>query len=142
MCQCVQGVLHPADVELAFQAGAAAVIVSNHGGRQLDHTPAALDVLEAAVAAARGRGPVLMDGGIRRGSDVVKALALGASAVCLGRPVLYGLAKGGERGVRQVLGMLRKEVRLAMALVGAASVADLQRDLVRHVVDLPLRSRL
>eukprot|EP00775_Hariotina_reticulata_P007936 gene7936-8132_t len=99
----IKGVLAPADARLALQYGADGIIVSNHGGRQLDYSPAALDVLPAIVAAVNGRVPVMMDGGIRRGTDVLKALALGASAVLLGRPVLYGLAVGGPTGVTQGL---------------------------------------
>jgi len=95
-------VLAPADARLAVKYGADGIIVSNHGGRQLDYSPAALDVLPAVVAAVDGRVPVMMDGGVRRGTDVLKALALGASAVLLGRPVLYGLAVGGPTGVTQV----------------------------------------
>jgi isopentenyl diphosphate isomerase/L-lactate dehydrogenase-like FMN-dependent dehydrogenase len=95
-------VLAPADARLAVKYGADGIIVSNHGGRQLDYSPAALDVLPAVVAAVDGKVPVMMDGGIRRGTDVLKALALGASAVLLGRPVLYGLAVGGPGGVTQV----------------------------------------
>jgi hypothetical protein len=111
-------VLHPDDAVLALKNGAHGIIVSNHGGRQLDYSPSALDMLPAVVAAVRryergsrgggggsggsGRAPILMDGGIRRGTDVVKALALGADAVMLGRPVLYGLAAGGQEGVEKV----------------------------------------
>uniref|UniRef100_UPI001041669C alpha-hydroxy acid oxidase n=1 Tax=Actinomadura roseirufa TaxID=2094049 RepID=UPI001041669C len=98
----LKGVLHPADVRPALEHGAAALIVSNHGGRQLDGVPASLDALPDVVAAVAGAVPVLMDGGVRRGSDVLKALALGASAVAVGRPVLWGLAAGGEAGVAAV----------------------------------------
>lgn len=99
--------LAPADAELALQHGVDGIIVSNHGGRQLDYAPAALDMLPGIVAAVAGRVPVLMDGGVRRGTDVFKALALGADGVLLGRPVLYGLAVGGAAGVTKVRGCLR-----------------------------------
>ena len=126
-----QGVLAPADALLALRNGAAGVIVSNHGGRQLDHSPAALDMLPHVVAAVRGArspnrtAPVWVDGGVRRGTDVVKALALGADAVLLGRPVLYGLAAGGRAGAARVLALLRRELELAMALCGVARVEDI-----------------
>ncbi|MGH2616082.1 MAG: alpha-hydroxy acid oxidase, partial [Thermomicrobiales bacterium] len=98
-----KGILHPDDARLAFDHGAQAVIVSNHGGRQLDSAVASLDALPAVVSAVDGRGEVLLDGGIRRGTDILKALALGARAVLIGRPVYWGLAVGGETGVRHVL---------------------------------------
>ncbi len=114
----VKGVLTAEDAALAVQAGASGIICSNHGGRQLDGVAASIDALPEVVAAAAGRVPVLLDGGIRRGTDVLKALALGATAVLLGRPVVYGLALGGEAGVAAVLAMLDRELRLAMALAG------------------------
>ena len=126
----LKGIVHPADAQLAICHGADAVIVSNHGGRQLDTAPATINLLPAIADAVDGRIPVLMDGGIRRGTDVVKALALGASAVAVGRPVLWGLAVGGEVGVKQVLEMLRAELALALALCGCGSPADVSRDLV------------
>jgi isopentenyl diphosphate isomerase/L-lactate dehydrogenase-like FMN-dependent dehydrogenase len=138
----VQGVLHPEDAARAVEVGAAGVVVSNHGGRQLDSAPAPVDVLPAIVSAVGGRVPILLDGGIRRGTDVLKAVALGASAVCVGRPVLYALSRGSEAGVAQALRMLRAEVRLAMALAGCARLADATPDLVHHVSEFPLRSAL
>jgi 4-hydroxymandelate oxidase len=126
----VKGILHPDDARLAVEHGAAAVQVSNHGGRQLDGSIASLDALPAVVDAVGGRVPVLLDGGVRRGSDVVIALALGAVAVGIGRPVLWGLAVGGEAGVGRILDLLTAETELAMALAGARSVADLTPDLV------------
>ncbi|WIA09164.1 hypothetical protein OEZ85_008575 [Tetradesmus obliquus] len=107
----IKGVLSPADALLALQHGVDGIVVSNHGGRQLDYSPAALDMLPGVVAAVGGRLPVLMDGGIRRGTDVLKALALGASAVLLGRPVIYGLAVGGQQGVQQVLQTIQPRTR-------------------------------
>jgi 4-hydroxymandelate oxidase len=126
----LKGVLHPADARLAVEHGVAGLIVSNHGGRQLDTTPAALDRLPVIAEAVAGRVPLLLDGGVRRGTDVAKALALGAQAVGLGRPVLWGLAAAGESGVRQVLALLRKELANALTLLGAGSAADLTRDQV------------
>jgi 4-hydroxymandelate oxidase len=126
----LKGVLHPDDARLALDHGVDGLIVSNHGGRQLDTTPATLDRLPLIVEAVGGRIPVLLDGGVRRGTDVVKALALGAAAVGIGRPVLWGLAVAGEMGVLRVLEMLRTELANALALLGAASPADLTRDQV------------
>ena len=126
----VKGILHPDDARLAVEHGAAAVDVSNHGGRQLDASIASLDALSAVVDAVRGQVPVLMDGGVRRGTDVLIALALGAAAVGIGRPVLWGLAVNGEAGVGHVLDLLTAELELAMALAGAPSIADLSADLV------------
>jgi len=126
----VKGILHPDDARLALDHGAAAVDVSNHGGRQLDGAIASLDALPAVVEAVAGRVPVLMDGGVRRGTDVLTALALGASAVGIGRPVLWGLAVNGEAGVGHVLDLLMAELELAMALAGAARVAELAADLL------------
>ncbi len=120
----VKGILHPDDARLAVEHGAAAIQVSNHGGRQLDGAIASLDALPAVVEAVAGRVPVLVDGGIRRGSDVVIALALGAAAVGIGRPALWGLAVDGEAGVGRILDLLTAETELAMALAGAASTAD------------------
>jgi 4-hydroxymandelate oxidase len=128
----LKGVLHPADVRLALDHGASALIVSNHGGRQLDALPATIDVLPDIVAAVGGAVPVLLDGGIRRGTDVVKALALGADAVAVGRPVIWGLAADGERGVARVLDLLRAEVEQALTLCGCSSVHDLDPGTVRR----------
>jgi 4-hydroxymandelate oxidase len=127
----LKGIMHPADARLAVRYGVDAIIVSNHGGRQLDTVPATIELLPAIVDAIDGRMPVLMDGGIRRGTDVVKALALGAAAVALGRPVLWGLAAGGEEGVKQVLEMLRSEVDLALTLCGFASLRDVSRAVIQ-----------
>jgi 4-hydroxymandelate oxidase len=126
----LKGVLHPADARLAVEHGLDAVLVSNHGGRQLDGAPATLEVLPDVVAAVAGRVPVLLDGGVRRGVDVLVALALGADAVAVGRPVLWGLAAAGEAGVRAVLELLRAELDAALALAGARRPADLTPDLV------------
>jgi isopentenyl diphosphate isomerase/L-lactate dehydrogenase-like FMN-dependent dehydrogenase len=117
----VKGILTEEDARLACEHGAAGVVVSNHGGRQLDGVSATIDALPEVVEAIEGRIEVLVDGGIRRGADVVKALALGARAVLAGRAVIWGLAAGGEQGARRVLQLLRDEIELALALVGASS---------------------
>jgi 4-hydroxymandelate oxidase len=127
----VKGVCRPEDAREALRHGAAGVIVSNHGGRQLDSAPATISVLPGIVEAVAGAAPVLIDGGIRRGTDVLKALALGARAVLVGRPVLWGLATGGAGGVAQALTMLQRELDLAMALAGCASLAEITPDLVK-----------
>jgi 4-hydroxymandelate oxidase len=126
----LKGVLHPADARAAVERGVSGLVVSNHGGRQLDTAPATLDRLPAIVEAVGGRVPVLLDGGVRRGTDAAKALALGARAVLVGRPVLWGLAVAGRAGVGRVLEVLRLELANALTLLGAASSADLTRDQV------------
>jgi isopentenyl diphosphate isomerase/L-lactate dehydrogenase-like FMN-dependent dehydrogenase len=123
----VKGILTAEDARLAVEHGAAALVVSNHGGRQLDRAPATIDVLEEVVAAVGGRAEVYLDGGVRRGTDVLIALALGARAVFLGRPVLYALASAGEAGVAHAFGLLRGELERGMALLGTPSVADVTR---------------
>lgn len=127
----VKGVLTAEDASLAIQYGAAGIIVSNHGARQLDYVPATVMALEEVVHAAKGRVPVFLDGGVRRGTDVFKALALGASGVFVGRPVPFSLAVDGEAGVRKVLQMLRDEFELTMALSGCRSLKEITRN---HVV--------
>jgi len=126
----VKGIVNGADAVKAMAHGAAGIIVSNHGGRQLDGTIATIDALPDIVDRVRGRVPILMDGGVRRGSDVLKALALGAQAVLIGRPYLWGLAADGERGVLRVLDLLRAELELAMALAGCPRIADIDRRIV------------
>jgi isopentenyl diphosphate isomerase/L-lactate dehydrogenase-like FMN-dependent dehydrogenase len=133
----VKGVLCAADAELAVAHGAAGVVVSNHGGRQLDRSPAPAEILAEVVDAVAGRAPVLVDGGIRRGVDVALALALGAAAVLVGRPTLWGLAAAGEAGARRVLELLGDELELALALCGAGSPAGLNRE---HAQSGPLAS--
>jgi len=126
----VKGILHPDDARLAIEHGAAAVEVSNHGGRQLDATIASLDALPAVVEAVDGRVPILLDGGVRRGVDVLMSLALGATAVGIGRPVIWGLAVDGQAGVGAVLDLLSREFENAMALAGAASIAEITEELL------------
>ncbi|KAG9153911.1 hypothetical protein Leryth_006028 [Lithospermum erythrorhizon] len=116
---------------LAVQAGVAGIIVSNHGARQLDYVPATISALEEVVKAAQGRIPVFLDGGVRRGTDVFKALALGASGIFIGRPVVFSLAVDGEAGVKKVLQMLRDEFELTMALSGCRSLKEITRN---HIV--------
>ncbi len=128
----LKGILTSKDAKLAADAGVAGIVVSNHGGRQLDGVVTAIDVLPDIVSAVGDRVEVLMDGGIRRGTDVVKALALGAQAVLLGRPYLWGLAADGEAGVTKVLQMLHDEVELALALCGCPNIAAVSSELVRY----------
>ncbi len=128
----VKGILHPLDAVEAIERGADGIIVSNHGGRQLDGAPATIEVLPAIVEAVAGRVPVLLDGGVRRGADVVRARALGAAACLIGRPQLWGLAAGGEYGVRQVLEILREEMDRVLALCGIRSVADIDASCLRR----------
>ena len=127
----VKGLLTAEDAKLACEHGAAAVVVSNHGGRQLDGVPATLDALEEVVEAVDGRAEVLLDGGVRRGADVLKALALGARAVLVGRPLVWGLAVAGEEGVTHILCMFQEEIELGLALLGCNSPADVTRANVR-----------
>ena len=126
----VKGVLRPDDAVRAVEHGAAAIVISNHGGRQLDAAPATLDMLPRVADAVAGRVELLLDGGVRRGTDIVAALALGARAVLVGRPVLWGRAAGGQPGVEAALGILRRELDLALALCGCPDVARVTRDLV------------
>jgi len=127
----VKGVLTGDDARRSLQAGADGVIVSNHGGRQLEGAPATIRVLPEVVAAVGAQGAVLLDSGVRRGGDVVKAVALGADAVLVGRAYLYGLAAGGQAGVARVLDLLRDEMARTMALMGCPSVSALDRDWLR-----------
>lgn len=128
----IKGVVREDDAKLAVAVGFNAIMISNHGGRQLDGSPAPIDVLESIVRAVSDRAEVILDGGIRRGSDVLKALALGARAVSFARPYLYGLAAGGEAGVRRALDILGTAVRRDMALLGVRSVKEIDRTFVRH----------
>jgi isopentenyl diphosphate isomerase/L-lactate dehydrogenase-like FMN-dependent dehydrogenase len=126
----LKGILTAEDAALAVQHGADGLIVSNHGGRQLDTVPASIEALPAVAEAVAGRMEVYVDGGIRRGTDVLKALALGARAVLVGRPVLWGLAVAGEAGARDVLELLRAELELALALAGRPTLASIDRSVV------------
>jgi 4-hydroxymandelate oxidase len=129
----VKGICRADDAVLAVEHGASGVIVSNHGGRQLDGAPATIDVLPEIAASVGSHVPVLVDGGIRRGTDVLKALARGARAVLVGRPVLWGLASDGAQGVTEVLNILHRELDIAMALSGCKYLSEIASDLVRPV---------
>jgi 4-hydroxymandelate oxidase len=126
----VKGLVRPDDARRAVDHGASAIVVSNHGGRQLDGSPATATVIGPIADAVQGRIEVLVDGGVRRGADVLRALALGARAVLIGRPILWGLATAGEQGARAVLETFRAEIDQAMALAGCARVTDVTRDLL------------
>jgi isopentenyl diphosphate isomerase/L-lactate dehydrogenase-like FMN-dependent dehydrogenase len=130
----LKGILTADDAELAVTAGADGIVVSNHGGRQLDGSPASLDVLPEVLDVVGGRIPVLVDGGVRRGTDIVKALALGASSVMIGRSAAWGLAARGEDGVVDVLRILREELENAMTLCGCSTIRDITR---QHVAPAP-----
>jgi L-lactate dehydrogenase (cytochrome) len=118
-----------ADARRCLDIGASCVWVSNHGGRQLDGAPATVDVLEPIVDAVRGEAEIVFDGGIRRGSDIVKALALGATACAIGRAYLWGLSAGGEAGVSRALTILESELMRTLALIGAPNIAAIRRDM-------------
>ena len=126
----LKGVMNPADAEIGLKSGADGIIVSNHGGRCLDTQPATVEALPRVVEAVAGRVPVIVDGGIRRGTDIAKALALGAAAVQIGRPYVYGLAAGGAPGVTHVLKILRQELLMAMSLLGCPTIASLDRSIL------------
>ncbi len=128
----LKGILPPDDARRAADEGVDAIVVSNHGGRQLDHLPATIDVLPGIVDAVDGRVEVLFDSGIRRGTDILTALALGARAVLVGRAHLYGFAAAGEAGVRHAVDILSEELRTAMALSGVTTLSEIDRRLVRH----------
>ena len=128
----VKGVLSPADALRAADAGASAVILSNHGGRQLDGAPATVDLLAETVDALGGRAEVILDGGVRRGTHMVKALALGAKACMMGRPYLWALAAGGQAGVGHMLALIKSELERDMALLGCRTIDELARDHIRR----------
>jgi L-lactate dehydrogenase (cytochrome) len=129
----IKGVLRAEDASRAAEMGFDAVIVSNHGGRQLDHAPAPIDVLPEIVAAVDGRAQVILDGGVRRGTDVLKALSLGATACMAGRPYLYGLGAGGQAGVERAMEILKGEIRRDLMLLGCAKATDLGPQYLRQI---------
>ena len=137
----IKGILHPDEARQAVARGIDGLIVSNHGGRQLDGAAASLEALPAVVEAVAGRIPVLMDGGIRRGSDVVKVLCLGAACCLVARPQLWGLAVAGEAGVAHVLDIYRREIDRCMALLGASCLDDLTSELIRDYSQSPFARR-
>lgn len=126
----VKGILTAEDALLAIEHGVDAIVVSNHGGRQLDSVSSTIEALPEIVAAVRGRIPVILDGGIRTGSDVFKALALGADFTLIGRPVLWGLSHSGQKGVEAVLNILERELTRTMTLAGVKNIGEIQRDLL------------
>jgi len=126
----LKGILNPDDAEQAVKAGVSGIIVSNHGARNLDTVPATIEVLPYITQKVNQRIPVLVDGGVRRGTDIVKAIALGANGVLIGRPICYGLACGGAEGVAKVLEILQKELQMAMALAGTASIARIDQSFI------------
>ena len=126
----VKGIVRADDARRAVDHGAAGIVVSNHGGRQLDTAPATIEVLPWIAEAVAGEIEILLDGGVRRGTDVVKAVALGARAVLVGRPVLWGLAVAGQAGAAHALALLQRETDLAMALCGCPNVSDITADLI------------
>ena len=128
----LKGILHPADAVAAVEHGMDGVFVSNHGGRQVDGAVGTMDALPAIVDAVAGRVPVLLDSGVRSGADAFRALALGADAVGLGRPYVWGLAAGGEAGAREVIRNFRADFDLTMGLAGCASITDIGRESVAH----------
>ena len=130
----LKGIMSGIDAEQALAVGVDGLIVSNHGGRTLDGLPATIDVLPEIAAAVQGRVPLLLDGGVRRGSDILKALALGANAVLVGRPYIFGLATAGAIGVAHVLQLLRAELEVAMALTGCADLASIGPDVIWRAV--------
>jgi lactate 2-monooxygenase len=129
----LKGILHPADALAALEHGMSGIVVSNHGGRQVDGAIATMEALPGIVEAVAGRIPIILDSGVRSGADIFRALALGASAVGLGRPYVWGLAVGGEAGVREVIRNLRADIDLTMGLAGVASVSDIGPDSVTQV---------
>jgi lactate 2-monooxygenase len=129
----LKGILHPADAATAVERGMDGIVVSNHGGRQVDGAIATMDALPGIVDAVAGRIPIVLDSGIRSGADVFRALALGASAVGLGRPYVWGLAAGGEEGAREVIRNMRADFDLTMGLAGVASVRDIGPDDVTRI---------
>jgi 4-hydroxymandelate oxidase len=131
----LKGILDPDDAEQAIKLGTAAVYVSNHGGRVMDTVPATIDALPGIVERVKGRVPVIIDGGIRRGTDVLKALALGATAVSIGRPYIYGLAVQGPEGVTGVVNILRNELEMAMASAGRTTIAGIDRGVISGYAD-------
>jgi len=136
----LKGVLSPEDGKRAIDYGVDGIIVSNHGGRNLDLLPATIDALPGIVEAVAGRIPVLLDSGIRRGTDVLTALALGAKAVFVGRPYIYGLAIAGARGVERVISILRDEFQRAMALTGRRSIAEIDSTVLWKPTDAPVKA--
>ncbi|MFD1413031.1 alpha-hydroxy-acid oxidizing protein [Oceanobacillus jeddahense] len=129
----LKGILHPEDAKLAVKKGVDGIIVSNHGGRQVDGAIGALDALPDVAAAVGDKATILMDSGIRRGSDILKTMALGAEAVLVGRPLMYGLAVAGQRGVKEVMQNILADLDITMGLAGQSSVSNLEASLLRKM---------
>ena len=134
----VKGIMRSDECPQYLDHGVDGFVVSNHGGRQLDHLPGSFDVLAEVVDAVAGRATVMLDGGVRRGEDVLKAVAMGASAVLVGRPYLFALAAGGQAGVGDMIEMFRAEIDRAMALVGVCSLGELDRTFLNLAPRLPV----
>lgn len=128
----LKGILTKEDARLACQLGVAGIIVSNHGARQVDNVPSSIEALSEIIQEVKDEIPVMLDGGIRQGTDIFIALALGAKMVFIGRPALYGLACEGQRGVENILRILKKELDLTMCNSGATNVKEITRDMVVH----------
>lgn len=128
----IKGILTKEDAKLALDLGVAGIIVSNHGGRQIDSTAASIEALPGIMKAIGDKIPVLLDGGIRQGTDIFKALALGAKMVLLGRPVVYGLAVNGQKGLEDLLSILKNEFDIAMCLTGCRTVQNITKEMVLH----------
>lgn len=128
----IKGIVNPEDAKLAVELGVDGIVISNHGGRQLDFTPPTIEVLAEIAQAVDGRAEIILDSGLRRGTDVIKALALGATAVMIGRPYLYALAAGGEAGVDRMFELLRSEINRDMALLGCTKISDLTPDFIHR----------
>lgn len=140
----VKGILNPYDALKAIECGVSGIVVSNHGARQLDGVPSTIDMLEPIVKVVKGRVPVFLDGGIRKGTDLFKALALGAKAVFVGRPILWGLSCEGQKGVERALEILRDELKETMILAGCKSLNDIDETYVyrEKVIKLNLESKM
>jgi (S)-2-hydroxy-acid oxidase len=128
----LKGILTKEDARLACQLGVAGIIVSNHGARQVDNVPSSIEALSEIVTEVNGEIPVMFDGGVRQGTDIFIALALGAKMVFIGRPALYGLACEGQKGVENIIKILKHELELTMCNTGARSISEISRDMVAH----------
>ncbi len=126
----LKGILHPEDAKLALQAKVAGIVISNHGGRQLDTEITSIDALPAIAAIVKGKMPIILDGGIRRGTDILKAIALGANAVLVGRPIVWGLADEGIDGSVKVINFLQEEFKQSMQLVGCKNIKELSNEFI------------
>ncbi|OJW54551.1 MAG: hypothetical protein BGO67_10080 [Alphaproteobacteria bacterium 41-28] len=131
----LKGIMHPKDIQMAIEQNIDAIIISNHGGRQLDTALSSIETLKHVKHSIEGKIDIILDGGIRKGVDILKAIALGAKAVMVGRPILWGLTAGGEEGVKKVLGILRAELDMAMALCGFSSITQINEEILHFQTD-------